>query len=427
MTGPQSALLVAVCLGALVLIRGVLTTPWRPLAGAVVHPDPARDLSGHDIARAKRYFRAANPPRLLGFATGLAAPVVLGLTTAGSRLSIAARPHVPWLLAVVVNTLLVLAIVAAVTVPFSAWRESVARRYGLSVQSWPRWAADAARSFGVSAVLGTIGLVALVGLARALPGAWWAAGAVAAAGFVVAAAFAFPLIIEPLFNKFVPMAPGALREDFLAMAARDGLRVSEVLVADASRRTTALNAYVSGFGATRRIVVYDTLLQRPDDEVRLVVAHELGHAVYSDVLEGSIMAAAAAAAGVAALGFLSSSNTLLRVAGVDGPGDPRSVALLIALVVILSAVAGPAFSLVSRRVESRADIHSLDTTGDAAVFTRAMRELAITNIANPRPNALLHALFADHPSVPERIALARSWAQLHGAAVPPDLAERTAR
>jgi STE24 endopeptidase len=101
--------------------------------------------------------------------------------------------------------------------------------------------------------------------------------------------------------------------------------------------------------------------------------------------------------------------------------------LLLGLVAVFAVVASPGAALVSRRIEARADVHSLDVTGDADVFTRAMREMAITNCANPRPHPLLYALFADHPSVPQRIALARTWADVRGLPVPPDLATPAAQ
>src|SRR4029077_12310053 len=105
---------------------------------------------------------------------------------------------------------------------------------------------------------------------------WWSIGAVLGATLVVVLSFAYPIVVEPVFNSFTPMPAGELRTSLLTMAARDGVPVRDVLVADASRRTNSLNAYVSGFGATRRIVVYDTLLKdATPDEVRLIVAHEL--------------------------------------------------------------------------------------------------------------------------------------------------------
>jgi STE24 endopeptidase len=185
-------------------------------------------------------------------------------------------------------------------------------------------------------------------------------------------------------------------------------------VADASRRTTALNAYVSGFGSTRRIVVYDTLLRTaPPAEVRLVVAHELGHAKRNDVLVGTLLGALGAAAACCAAYLLVSAPEVLRLAGVERFGDGRSVPLLLALAALAGVVTMPAQALVSRRIEARADVHSLDLTGDPATFIASEQRLSVTNLSDLQPNPIVYALFFTHPSGPERIALARDWERLH--------------
>jgi STE24 endopeptidase len=246
---------------------------------------------------------------------------------------------------------------------------------------------------------------------------------VGAAVVVVLLSFVLPVVIEPIFNNFTPMPEGELRTSLLQLAEQDGVHVDDVLVADASRRTTALNAYVSGFGATRRIVVYDTLLESSSpEEVRLVVAHELGHAKRNDVLLATIIGALGAAAVVCALYLLTTWTSLLQRAGVESVRDPRSLALILALVAVAAAVIGPVGNLVSRRIEARADVHSLDLTSDPTVFARSERTLQVRNIGDLDPNPLVYGVFATHPTGPERIALARTWARLHGVPEPPPLA-----
>jgi STE24 endopeptidase len=213
---------------------------------------------------------------------------------------------------------------------------------------------------------------------------------------------------------------GELRTSLLELARADGLPVKDVLVADASRRTTTLNAYVSGFGGTRRIVVYDTLLtQATPQEVRLVVAHELGHVKHDDVLRGTLIGAAAAAAGLAGLYLLLTSSGVLRRIGADSAADPRSLAFVVFALTAAGVVTGPALALVSRRVEARADVHALDTTHDPLTFVTSERRLALADLADLHPNPLLYGLFFSHPSSPERIALARDWARQHHVAEPP--------
>jgi STE24 endopeptidase len=188
--------------------------------------------------------------------------------------------------------------------------------------------------------------------------------------------------------------------------------VRDVLVADASRRTRAVNAYVSGFGPTRRIVVYDTLLtEATPDEVVSVVAHELGHAKDNDVLIGTVLGALGTAAAVIALFLLGSWGWLLRLAGVTAIGEPRALGLLIAVSTLAGLAAGPAQAFVTRRVEARADAHALALTGAPDTFEAMQRRLSTVNLAEPDPPAWEHILFASHPSTVERMAAARAFAR----------------
>jgi STE24 endopeptidase len=189
--------------------------------------------------------------------------------------------------------------------------------------------------------------------------------------------------------------------------------VRDVLVSDASRRTTALNAYVSGFGSTRRIVVYDTVLSTlPDAETESIAAHELGHVHHDDVLTGTLMGALGAAAGVALLGWLLTWAPLLRRAGADGPGDPRVVPLLLLLVAVGILLTTPVQNLVSRHIEARADVHALDLTSDPAAFVDMQRRLAAANLAEPSPPAAWQWFFGSHPTTAERVAMAGDWEKL---------------
>jgi STE24 endopeptidase len=260
----------------------------------------------------------------------------------------------------------------------------------------------------VPLLLGALyGVYALAGTGRW----WWAGAALGAAVAAVVLSWLAPVLLEPLFNRFTPMEPGPLREALLALAERDRVRVRQVLVADASRRTTALNAYVSGFGRTRRIVAYDTLLTTAEPlEVELVVAHELGHVKHRDVLRGTMLGAVGAAVGVCVLAAVVSWRPLLDAAGVDHFSDPRSVWLLAAVAAFGSAIAGPFGCAVSRRIERRADAHALELTDDPAHFIAMQRRITVANVGDPSPPRLLHLLFGTHPTAVQRIAAARRHA-----------------
>jgi STE24 endopeptidase len=297
-----------------------------------------------------------------------------------------------------------------VTVPFAVWRQSVLREYGLSTQTWAAWVVDMLKGFAVGAVIGGVALVGFFTVTRLFPRAWWAVGAAGAAALMMLLTFVFPVLVEPLFNKFTPMEPGRLRTDLMALAQRDGVPVKDVLVADASRRTRAVNAYVSGYGATRRIVVYDTLLTEASEaEVRSVVAHELSHAKSNDVLTGTLVTALGAASAVCVIYLLGFWGPLLRRAGVDSIAEPRAIALLVVIATVGGLLSGPAQGFVSRKVESRADAHALELTGDPATYESMMTRLATVNLADPDPNPIEHALTASHPSAVQRMAMARAW------------------
>jgi STE24 endopeptidase len=271
---------------------------------------------------------------------------------------------------------------------------------------------DLLKGYAIAAVIGAIVLLGLFGLGRLMPQWWWTAAAGAAAALTVLFTFVFPVLVEPVFNKFTPMADGEVRSSLMTLASRDGVPVRDVLVADASRRTTALNAYVSGLGPTRRIVVYDTLLKEaPPSEVEAVVAHELGHAKNADVFTGTFIGALGAAAAVCAVYLLGSWTGLLRRAGVESIADPRAVALLVAVSALAGLVAAPLQSLVSRRIEARADAHALALTEDPSTVEHMEERLATTNLADVDPPRWEYIMFASHPSVVERMAAARAYAR----------------
>ncbi len=418
----MAALVAAAVLAVAFIVVVVATTPWR--GGGDVPPDWTRDFSAAEHDRSEAYLAAVRLPSYLSLALSLVLGLVLALTPWGARLvGWAGRlAGGGWVATVLLGGLAVLLVLRLATLGLSAWAESVRRSYGISTRTWLGWLADVGRSFAVSAVLTLIVLLVLFTLIRRFEAWWWVSGAVAGAVLVVVVSFLYPLVVEPVFNKFTPLPEGELRSALLDMAERDGVPVQDVLVADASRRTSTLNAYVSGFGATRRIVVYDNLLEQDSpEEVELVVAHELGHVKNQDVRWGTLVGALGMAAAVCFLGWLLGSRGLLSRAGVDRLADPRSLALILGVVAVLMTVTGPLQNLVSRQIEARADQHALDLTEDPETFTRMQRSLATASLSDLDPNPVVYALFASHPSAPERIAMARDWANEHGVPEPPDL------
>ncbi|HET6909808.1 MAG TPA: M48 family metallopeptidase [Mycobacteriales bacterium] len=404
-----------VTLSLLLLTFGVIvvvTTPWHPLPGAVpggdVHPDAARDFTAAQIARETSYHDAIRPWGLIALVISLLVPAVLGFTPLGRRMIGAAR-RLHWLLQLTIGVAIVVVLTAVVTWPIGAREHAIETHYGLTLQGWGGWSTDQLRGLGVALVATWIGVAVIVTMARRLKRMWWVAAAVLSAGLVFGGSFAYPYIVEPVFNNFHSLPSGNLRTELFALAKQDHQPLRDILVADASRRTTTENAYVSGFGASRRLVLYDTLLQQDTpDEIRVITAHELGHAKYDDVLHGTLEGALVVAAAMCALFLLLGSAV----------ADPRRVPLLLALYVVVGFAVSPLTNVISRHIEARADAHALQLTADPVDYVRAQKQLALAGLDDLEPSPVLYALFFNHPSPPQRIAMARDWARQHGVAEP---------
>ncbi len=296
---------------------------------------------------------------------------------------------------------IVVAFSAVVRLPPAAWRGWWhERRWEFSTQSLAGWLADQGKGLAISVLLAAMGWAAAVSLARALPG-WWAlpAGAALAAA-VLLLSFVAPVVLEPIFNRFRPLHDEALAAELRALAERAGVPVRDVLVADASRRTTKVNAYVSGMGRTRRVVVFDTLLEAADPgALRVVVAHELGHRRDGHVAKLTLVGMAGAAAAVALLWAVLGT----RVA------QPQTLPRAILLVLALELVLLPAGAWISRRFERAADRASLDLTEEPDAFARAHIELARRNLSELDPPRLAYLLLFSHPTASERLAAGEAW------------------
>jgi STE24 endopeptidase len=294
-----------------------------------------------------------------------------------------------------------------ISLPIAWWQHTRALHVGLSTQSATAWFRDLALSWLIDAATTALILVLVVGFARRWPRRWPLPIAACVAAATLALSMAYPLLIEPLFNRFTPLPQGPLRSAITKLAERQGVRIREVLVADASRRTTALNAYVSGIGSTRRVVLYDTLVKDlPPDQAEVVVAHELAHARNHDVAWGTALGAVGSIAGVGLLGLLLSRRWLLARSCAHGSGDPRVVPLVIFLISAGSLAVSPAQNLVSRAMETRADVESLQATSDFEGFRRMQATLCDKSWCDPAPPALAQFWFGSHPTTQERIGLA---------------------
>ncbi len=402
-------LCVGLLLAALATLAAVLV-PWgSPVAPSRQQLDPTAGLDAETLSAIAHYRSRSVPLGLAAQAVSLLLALLLAFTSWGARL-VRRLPgrHWPVRLSMAVLTLLVLGRIAAL--PFTVPLEAVRRGAGLSTRSWWLWALDVCRGVLVDTVATVLALIVLIGLARWGRRGWWLLASALGGLLVVAGSAVYPLLVEPVFNTFEPLPPGELRSSLVRLAAEDGIVVDDVLSVDASRRTTALNAYVSGLGPTRRLVVYDTLVRdATPDEVRLVVAHELGHTVDHDVAIGTALGALGASAGVLVLVLGTGSGAVRRRAGVDGLHSVEVAPLVLGLAAVLMVAVLPAQNAVSRSIEARADVHALDLTRDVATFEAMQRRFVATNLTDPDPPQWLYLWFASHPSPAERVALAERW------------------
>jgi STE24 endopeptidase len=394
-----AALLIAEC-GVLLLRPAQDIDPVPVSAESVFRPA--------ELERARDY---AGGQRLLGLGALAAQGVLLVLLVvrpprralaAAERL---ARGHVVPATALAGGGLILAAGVAAL--PFAAGAHERAVDFGKSTQSWGEWASDWVVSSAIAFVLAGLAAALFAALMRRFPRRWWLAGAGAVVCIEVLFVWLAPVVLAPVFNDYRELPAGRTRTDVEQLARRADINVGDVLVVDASRRTTSANAYVDGIGHTKRVVLYDTLLSRfTPEQVRLVVAHELGHVKHRDLQRGMLWVAIVAPGGMLVVMLLT------RRWSARAGTRPGTAASMPAFALALAAVALTA-SLVSnqlsRAVEADADAYSLELTGEARQFAAMERRLARVNLTDPDPPDLYRFLFATHPSVVERLGSARAF------------------
>ncbi|MFN8194928.1 MAG: M48 family metallopeptidase [Nocardioidaceae bacterium] len=398
-----SWLVLGVALVGLVVVAA-LRIPWHPVPGGTPPAVSATSqFTPTQIARAEEFARWS---RVWSWGGLVVALVGYGLLAGSARLrGLVTRLPGPWWLQVVQAVVLVDVAASVLRLPLDVAMRVHLRHGGLTEQGWGGFAVDRLKGIGVGAVMASLGLLVVLGAARRWRRAWPAVAGALMAGLVLAGSFVYPVVVEPVFNRFTPLPDSPLRTAVLQLAEREHVHVDDVLVADASRRTTTLNAYVSGFGNTRRVVLYDTLIDDlPQQEVLVVVAHELAHARHDDVLVSSVLGAFGAAAGIGLVGLVLTAGPFRR--RVPEPGSPAVVPVLLALLAAGTLLSSPGVNLVSRAIETRADVDSLEATRDGVGFVTMQRALALHSLADPTPPAWSQFCFGSHPTVLQRIAIA---------------------
>jgi STE24 endopeptidase len=370
--------------------------------------DPRSLFTVEEIERASAYHRPLYLVVPVRLSIGLGILAAACFSSLGEALFDSVAGLVWWAQAAVLTACLI-AITMLVVLPISFWADFLRERaWGFSTQSASGFLADRAKGLLVGLVLGCAALLTLVGLARSLPRWWPLAAGAAAAGLVLLLGFLAPILLEPLFNRFTPLQDEQLARSLRQLSDEAGVPIEQVLVADASRRTTKQNAYVSGLGHTKRLVLYDTLLSNSDQpELRLVLAHELGHRRARHLVKGAALATAGALAFVLLLWALLQWPVLREALGVDGPGDPRVVPFVLLLATCLQISSAPLGAAISRRWERTADQFSLQLTADPNSFEQTHRKVAHANLADLDPPRLAYVALFSHPTPAERITAAR--------------------
>jgi STE24 endopeptidase len=368
--------------------------------------------------KSTRYHRLRRRADLLG--TAVAGVLLLGLLLLGGahRLRELAAAIAQWLpggleeaMTVVVLTILIALFLQIVELPFAFYQgHLLEHRYGLSTQAVGHWLTDQAKGVALGLLLAAAGASVVYFALREVPDDWWwISAAVFAAATVVLARMA-PVVLLPIFYKFKPLDRPALVDRLMTLATRARTDVVGVFEWVLSGHTRKANAALAGMGRTRRILLSDTLLaDYSEDEIEVILAHELAHHVHSDLWRGIAVHSAALVGGF----FV--ANLVLRAfadrLGLRGISDPAGLPLLLLAGGAWSILVMPIANAVSRAQERAADRYALETTRNVDAFVTAMKRLSQQNLAEEYPSPVVRWLFYSHPPIRERIDAARAFAR----------------
>jgi Zn-dependent protease with chaperone function len=412
--------LAAACLLALSLASGsagslaAAQEPSVPPAAAAAPGETGPVAVPEPTEKAMRYYRSGNVVWVVDTLLGLLVPALFLFTGLSARIrDLARRVGRGWLLTIAVYFVLFSLASFAITLPWSYYTEFVRQHaYGLSNQTLGKWASDAVKSLLVGIVAGSLFVWVPFLLLKKSPRRWWLYTALAAIPFIVLLLLVTPVWIEPLFNEFGPMKDEALERDILSLAERAGIEGGRVFEVDKSVDTKAVNAYVTGFGQTKRIVLWDTILAKLDRrEVLFVMGHEMGHYVLGHIPK---------TIGVVSLFILATLYLAHRTAGwfisrfrtrfgFDSLADVAALPLLVLLANGFSLLVTPALLAHSRHQERQADRFGLEVTHDNRAAAMAFVKLQAENLGNPRPGLLYELWRSSHPPLGERIEFCNTY------------------
>ena len=297
------------------------------------------------------------------------------------------------------------------TLPWAAYEGYVReRQYGMSNQGLTDWLGDQAKGLVITLIFGTLAAVAIYAVIRKLPKTWWLWGSAVAIGFLIFQIAIGPTYLEPVFNKFYPLAESPLKQRILSLARANGIPADQVYEFDASKQTTKMSAHVSGIAGSAQISLNDNLINRASpEEVQAVVGHEMGHYVLNHSYKGIL------ALGVLiVIGFAFMSWAFRRVMlkfgerwGFRDVGDIAGLPLLVALFSVYGLALTPLSNTITRSMEAEADAFGLNAARQPDGAAQAALHLAEYRKMQPGP--LEEVIFFDHPSGWNRIHRAMVW------------------
>src|SRR5579862_9838160 len=368
-----------------------------------------------DTPEARHYNQIKRWLGLLDLILGVGFLVLLLVTGWTGRLSAISRhaARENYLLALFLYVLFLSVISKALTLGLDVYSFRVEHRFHLSNQKTGSWVLDEIKGWVIGLIIGSILAEIVYGLMRTSPAHWWIFAWLIFIGLYVFFAQVAPVVLFPLFYKFIPLQNEELKSRLMRLGERAGTRIKGVYEWKLSEKTKKANAALTGLGSTRRIILADTLLQNySTDEIEAVLAHELGHHVHKHILKGILTQVA-----VTFLGFWLINLVLRFVLAREWfPAlDPRlydfaNLPLIVLVATVLGIVLMPALNAISRHHERQADRYAWENTPAIGPFITAMQKLAEQNLAEREPAKWIEFLFHSHPSIGKRVAAAEDWA-----------------
>jgi len=371
-----------------------------------------------DSPEARRYNRIRRWLGIADFAVAFVFLVALLVTGwSGSLRDLAYRMGFDnYSLSLFMYLLLLLAISKVLSIGFDYYGFRLERQYRLSTQRFRSWAWDEIKGFLVGLVLGSVVVELLYFTIRWWPQNWWVlAWLLFMVLFVVMAQLA-PVVLFPIFYKFEPLEDEDLRRRLVMLSQRAGTRVRGVYRWRLSEKSKKANAALTGLGATRRIILADTLLDNySHDEIEAVLAHELGHQVHRHILKSIFVQAAITLVGFWAANWALHYAADHQLFDFSGLSDFANLPLLALVSVVLSFLLMPVLNAYSRYNERQADRYAFESIASIEPFVSSMNKLAEQNLAERSPSKWVEWFFHSHPSISRRLAAAEAWSRMQGA------------